>query len=33
MLVLGAIIAAGVFLSENVSKYDAERPASQDPGA
>lgn len=31
MLVLGAIIAAGVFLSENVSKYDAERPALKTP--
>ncbi len=31
ILVLGVIIAAGVFLSENVSRHDAERPTTKTP--
>lgn len=31
ILVLGAILGAGVFLSENVSRFDAERPAPKTP--
>ena len=31
ILVLGVIFAAGVFLSENISRFDAERPAPKTP--
>lgn len=31
IIVLGAILGAGVFLSENVSRFDAERPAPKTP--
>lgn len=31
MLVLGVIVATGIFLSENVSRQDAERPAPKTP--
>lgn len=31
MLALGAILAAGVFLSDNVSRFDAERPTPRTP--
>ena len=33
VFVLGVILAAGIFLSEKVSRHDAERPTIKNPGA